>query len=434
MTGSGRAVGRLRQTADRLWTHLRSTRSVDRLAYSQLAVGGERHPWTLAAQRTWEQGGGHWRTHHRAVSYHARAYDLEQQGAAEAAHEYWLAALRCWARVAADDRFWAGMRDHLAAAMGAEPPAEVLESVRAGLPRDLLEPNVTRAAELCASRPDHARLHMTAVCESGLPPEAVAAARREFAEPAVAEAVRSARAGRYGTAADTIETYLAADPANPRLVAALLQVARQAATAAGAGDTRCPVLHGFLERVASLVQPYTDRTELDERSGAEAETVREFARFEFCRGLQQRAVMLETQDDPPTAAGHARAAVAHMQRALARDPALSGGGFRREPRELLTEQYVYAAFFTQQAQCGDDAVRKFLGPALSGLGTRPGPEGRPELAPLVVARLTVPDRREQVRARAVVDHLLGHPAIPADKRRTLAGTRSLLSLREWNIR
>ncbi|MBB4932946.1 hypothetical protein F4561_003766 [Lipingzhangella halophila] len=434
MTETGHAVAQLRALAGELEAHVRRNQSTDQLAYAQLLVDGERHPWTLAAQRTWEKGGGAWRDHHRAISYHARAYDLEQQGKAAEAHKHWLGALRCWARLADSDDFWERMRAHLAEAMGAEPPGELVESVRARLPRDLLEPNLTRAVELRASQPEQARMHMTAVRESGLSPEAVAKVRREFAEEITKEAVRDAQAGRYDAGVSAIEASLTADPTNPRLVEVLLYVVRQTVPAVSA-EKGWAHLSGFLDRIERLVQPYIEETGSGTQSAAAPEIVRELARFEFFRGVQRRALMMDTQENPATAVGHAGAAVTHLKRALAHDPDLTDDGAFHEAQLLLTQQSIYAAYFTQLTHRGDTAVRAFLSPALRALGTRPNPEeGQPELAPLVIAHMSAPHRSEVRRGQAVAAHLLNHPDTPQQKRGMLSETRSLLSLREGTLR
>lgn len=451
-------AARLRELADELQEHLRRERSPDRQAYAQLTADGERHPWTLDAQRTWEAGGGVWRDHHRAVSYHARAYDLELEGELARAHEYWREALRCWARVVADDGFWALMREQLAGATRADRTKEsdgakgtdrakgtdgtdgakgtdgdLVDAVRARLPRDLLEPNLTRALELRASRPDRARAHMTAVRESGLRAEAVAEVRREFARQVTVEAMRDAQAGRYDVGVDALEDCLAVDPTNPRLVEALLYVVRQAVTAVSA--TRgWPALLDFMNRIDRLVEPYAKETRLDPRSGAEPEVVREFARFEFFRGVLQRAMMMDAQDVPSVAVRHAEAAADHLERALAHDPDLTDDGHFLDARALLTHHLIYAAYFRQITHRSDSEVRAYLGPALRALGTRPAPrEGQPELAPQVIARLSLPRGEELRQGLEVVSHLLDHPDTPPQKRAGLTDARSLLALRERSL-
>lgn len=433
MSDAGHAVAQLRELSGELEAHLHRREITDQLAYTQLTVDGERQPWTLAAQRTWGKGGGTWRDHHLAIAYHARAYDLEQQGEVEEAHECWLEALRCWARLVDSDAFWERMCAHLAEAMGADPPGELVASVRAGLPRDLLEPNLARAMELRASHPDLARLHMTAVRESGLPAAAVAEVRREFAEQITEVALRDVQAGRYDAGIDAVEASLTADPTNPRLVEGLLYAVRQTLAAVAGEEGWAQRLHGFLDRIERLVRPYTQQTGLDERAGVNPEIIRELARFEFYRGVQRRALMMDTQDNPSVAVGHAVAAIPHLEKALGLDAHLTDDGPYREARVLLTQQYIYAAYFTQLVHRGDLAVRRFLGPALRALGTRPNAEGQPELAPQVVAHLASPSRGEVRQAQLMVTHLLNHPDTPPQKRGELSNTRSLLTLREGTL-
>ncbi|QBI53041.1 hypothetical protein [Streptomonospora litoralis] len=431
-TGTKAALARLREAASELRAHLHNDRPADQLAYDQLTIDGEQRPWTLDAQRTWEKGGGVWRDHHLAVAYHARAYELEQLGLYREAHRYWTDALQRWARVVDSDGFWQRMDTHLAAAMGTEPPGDLLQSVRTRLPRDLLEPNLARAVELQAERPDHARLHMTAVRESGLPVEAVAAVRREFADQVALTAMRDVRAGRYDAGVNAVESYLIADPTNPRLVEVLLYAVRLTVSSVF-GERPLAGLHDFQERIRRLVHPYIEETGDGEQPDAEPEIRRELARFEFFCGLVRRGLMMEAQETPSTAISHAAAGVAHLEDALRHDPELTDDASFNDAEELLTMQRVYAAYFAQKTRHGDSAVRMFLAPALRALGTDPDPAGQPELAALVVAHMASSASLELAQARELVAHLVSHPDTPQRRMKVLDEIQHLLALRAGAI-
>ncbi len=86
--------------------------------------------------------------HHLAISYHSRAWDLEQQGKFEEARPLWEKALACWALVWRSDAFWQELTDKMVGIAteqkGFDHYLTQFRSLRGKLPPELQSEDVAR--------------------------------------------------------------------------------------------------------------------------------------------------------------------------------------------------------------------------------------------------------------------------------------------------
>lgn len=238
-------------------------RPLDRLAYAELRRDGELQPWTPSALRLWQEcdaeiAADSRSLHHLAIAEHARAYQLEIEGDA-GAFEQWRRALGVWARVHADDGFWAGLGAHLAAVtsdMSAEDIARTVENARAELPGQLLEPHVTRVQELRKDQLPRARAHLELIRTAAFSPADLARARARLAREAGAQIRRLIREGELDRALDEARAWVEIDADNIPLAEQALDVGIETVeTAHRRGDGWAEQARSVLERVSLVVEP-----------------------------------------------------------------------------------------------------------------------------------------------------------------------------------
>ncbi|MFE3194366.1 hypothetical protein ACFXHA_35555 [Nocardia sp. NPDC059240] len=329
LTGSDSdAADQLRDTATRITdtvARLRAKsapeRPLDRLAFTALRQNGEIHPWTGPALQLWQdydtahgQHGGHAHAiapdslHHLAIAAHARAYQLEIDGD-DAAFEQWRQALGYWARLRADDRFWASLRTRLAATAGDATPAEVANAVdeaRGELPAQVLEPHVSLVLQLRKDDLPRARAHLELIRTAAFAPEDISRARTRLAREAGAGIRRLTREGDLERALAEVSAWIDIDSDNIPLAEQALDVGIETAefehrrSDRGWAEQSRPVLEG----IADLVEPMrahlglTARQLATGRRPATGETDRaafaaKLARYEFWHGT---ALVVSTYD------------------------------------------------------------------------------------------------------------------------------------------
>ncbi|MYS82345.1 hypothetical protein [Embleya scabrispora] len=391
----------LRAFAARLRAHGVGEDAVDGDAYASLGSGGDAQPWSARAEELWASGGGSWRTHHLAVALHARAYDLETAGDAEAAFPYWKGALAHWAELYHDSAFWDRMHEHLEAVGGTEVSAATVQEVRERLPRDLLAPHLTLAAEHRVHDPLRARSHVDLVRESGFPRSAILGARADLVREVLAEASRDVEEGRFDEVIDLLASWLAVDPGNPGLARALLYAARRhiEIVVAAAGWAR--KIEPLVERVARLVLPAWDEIGTPEGSFAV-----ELARHEYWRGIVVRELESGPASEPAALEQATLRSGRHLLRALELDRDLAVKNMYRDVEQLAAEEWALAATARQRQGLPDGHVRDALRRALA--MSAPGPWGRLFMARVLINMHTVlPD--DLATARRLADEVAADP-------------------------
>lgn len=185
----------------------------DAAGYAALSRGGEVHPHTPEAEEIWRQPGrdGPWSEHHRAVLFHAAAYDLELAGDWKRAAPYWARALEHWANVHADDAFW--------------PAVGNAGGVRDSLPADLLLVHADLIAAHVERDPDRARSHVALLRSA--PFEAAGGVRDALAAPVFDVTVELVATHDFEQAVRLCRTWLEVDPEQPVLLRALLYAANR---------------------------------------------------------------------------------------------------------------------------------------------------------------------------------------------------------------
>jgi hypothetical protein len=228
MTTSDPCRTELQTIAAKLRASLAERLSPDEQAYAALVEGGELHPWTKQAEAIWTRASGSspWRDHHLAILHHARAYDLETAGSPEA-FQYWSAALRYWSAVHADDAFWARMARHVSERMGAEIAPDVINEVRARLPRELLQPHRDLIAAYQANNPARAKSHMRIITSAPFDLDLIDGVRLQFTEEVLAAVPDAVRTADFETIIASLRGWQYIDPDNAHLLRSLLQVYRK---------------------------------------------------------------------------------------------------------------------------------------------------------------------------------------------------------------
>lgn len=183
----------------------------DAAGYAALLRDGERHPHTRQAEEIWGRPdrSGPWSEHHRAVLFHAAAYDLELAGDWQQAVPYWARALEHWAHVHADDAFWQAVHE--------------AGDVRATLPADLLRVHADLIALHVERDPPRARSH--AALLRSAPFDAADGLRGSLAVPVFDRTVELVAAHQFEDAVRLCRTWLAVDADHPDLLRALLYAA-----------------------------------------------------------------------------------------------------------------------------------------------------------------------------------------------------------------
>lgn len=186
---------------------------VDAAGYAALSRSGEVHPHTPEAEEIWRRAGreGPWSEHHRAVLFHAAAYDLELAGVWQRAAPYWALALEHWAAVHADDAFWLAVGD--------------TGGVRDSLPADLLLVHADLIAAHVERDPERARSH--AALLRSAPFEAAGAVRDALAAPVFDRTVELVATHHFEQAVRLCRTWLEVDPGQPVLLRALVYAANR---------------------------------------------------------------------------------------------------------------------------------------------------------------------------------------------------------------
>ncbi|MFF7244291.1 hypothetical protein ACFZBU_10380 [Embleya sp. NPDC008237] len=391
----------LRAFAARLREHGVGEDTVDGDAYASLGSGGDAQPWSARAEELWTSGGGSWRTHHLAVALHARAYDLEAAGDPEAAFPYWKRALAHWAELYHDSAFWDRMHEHLEAVGGTEVPAATVQEVRERLPRDLLAPHLTLAAEHRLHDPLRARAHVDLVRESGFPRSAVLGARADLVREVLAEASRDVEEGRFDEVVELLASWLAVDPGNLGLARALLYAARRHIEIVVAAPGWARKIEPLVERVARLVLPAWDEVGTPEGSFAV-----ELARHEYWRGIVVRELESGPATEPAALEQATLRSGRHLLRALELDRDLAVKNMYRDVEQLAAEEWALAATARQRQGLPDGHVRDALRRALA--MSAPGPWGRLFMARVLINLHTVrPD--DLATARRLADEVAADP-------------------------
>ncbi|MFJ4657904.1 hypothetical protein ACIP5Y_42115 [Nocardia sp. NPDC088792] len=320
LTGAdGEAADELRQTAIRiadtalrLRTTSTSERPLDRLAFAALTEDGAVQPWTPTALRLWRDNNTGDEPdpnslHHLAIAEHARAYRLEIDGD-DAAFEHWGRALAAWARLHADDAFWAGLRTHLTTVSAAATPDEVaiaVDEARGELPAQLLELHIARISELRREHSGRARAHMELIRGAPFATADIARARARLAREAGGQIRRLTRENHLDRALAEVRAWIEIDPDNIPLAEQALDVGIEFVETAHRqpedgrwAERALPVL----DQVATLVEPMRIALGLTARqltTGHRPTTdepdrlafAAKLARYEFWRGS---AVVLST--------------------------------------------------------------------------------------------------------------------------------------------
>ncbi|GCE01639.1 hypothetical protein [Embleya hyalina] len=395
----------LRAFAARLREHGAGDGPLDGEAYASLGTGADAQPWSAPAERLWTTGGGPWRTHHLAVALHARAYDLELAGESEAAHPYWKRALAHWAELYHDSAFWDRMHEHLEAVAGGPVPAATVQEVRERLPRDLLAPHLTLAADRRLRDPLSAREHLDLVRESGFPPSVIANARADLVREALAEASRDVEEGRYDDVVELLASWLTVDPGNAEAARALLYATRRHIEIVVAAPGWAHKIEPLVERVARLVLPAWDEVGTPEGSFAV-----ELARHEYWRGIVVRELESGPATEPAVLEQATLRSGRHLLRALELDRDLALKSMYRDVEQLAAEEWALAATARQRQGLPDGHVRDALRRALA--MSEPGPWGRLFMARVLI-NLHAPQPEDLATARRLADEVAADP--DADK-------------------
>lgn len=221
-------LARLRVIRADLLGRLAESRKPDQQAYAALVQDRELHPWTEQAEYIWVKATGPdpWRDHHLAVLHHAKAYDLESKGSAQALR-HWSAALQHWSRVHADDAFWARLARHLSEHMGTEVPPDVVAKVRSRLPRELLEPQRDLIAAYHLGNPERARSHMVILKSAPFDRDLIDGLRIQFAADVVATIPDAVEAASFEAMIAELRRWQHIDDDNAHLLRSLLYAYRK---------------------------------------------------------------------------------------------------------------------------------------------------------------------------------------------------------------
>lgn len=347
---------RIGELTERVASAVGTERQLDRVAFSALRRDGVIHPWTSLALRIWQEHDADAESdpstlHHLAIAQHARAYQLELDGD-EAAFTHWESALRYWARLHADARFWDALRSHLTEAMAdvtAEDIALAVAEARGALPAHLLEPHVARVKQLGVQQIDRARAHVRLVRTAPFPVTDVARARSTLIRDVAVQVRRAAREEQFDSAIDTVHEWLRIDEENIYLAELAVDVGIDAVEVAHrSGAAWTEQARPVLERIATMIDPIRDILGLTTAQLANPATrrlnltpagdPREFAaklaRFEFWTGTRLLVSAAAHDDiDPDIRRAAFRTAATHLTVAVAlRLPAAAPYD---EARELL---------------------------------------------------------------------------------------------------
>ncbi|MGC0420873.1 hypothetical protein [Embleya sp. AB8] len=391
----------LRAFAARLREHGVGDGPLDGEAYASLGRGGDAQPWSARAEELWTSGGGPWRTHHLAVALHARAYDLELAGDSEAAFPYWKRALAYWAELCRDDAFWDRMHEHLETVTGAPIEAATVREVRERLPRDLLAPHLTLAADARVRDPLYARGQVDLVRESAFPPEVIADARADLVREVLVEVSRDVEEGRFDDVVELLASWLMVDPGNLGLARALLYATRQHIEIVVAAPGWAHKIEHLVDRVARLVLPAWDEVGTPEGSFAV-----ELARHEYWRGIVVRELESGPATEPAALEQAALRSGRHLLRALELDRDLAVKSMYRDVEQLAAEEWALAATARQRQGLPDGHVRDALRRALA--MSEPGPWGRLFMARVLI-NLHAPGPDDLATARRLADEVAADP-------------------------
>ncbi|MFI1919393.1 hypothetical protein [Nocardia sp. NPDC020380] len=233
---SGDSADKLRTSIDRITevsaqrSRQHPSRTPGSLAFGALQQNGVCHPWSPAAELIWRSedslGPGDWRSlHHLAITLHARAYQLESDND-KRAFDYWTYALACWARLHADNEFWAGLRAHLTQVLAKDAVGDidgVIAAARAALPAQVLEPHATRIHQLRGTQLQRARTHYEIILHAPLP----TAARRQTLDSLIGAAAvqvgRLSREKNWDSALTEAQRWMQIDPTSLRFAELLLE-------------------------------------------------------------------------------------------------------------------------------------------------------------------------------------------------------------------
>ncbi|WUH99947.1 hypothetical protein OHR68_41775 [Spirillospora sp. NBC_00431] len=313
-------------------------RAASRLAYRALCRDGTVQPWDEEAVRLWEQDGSEDvdDIHHLAVAHHARAYDLEAAGD-DAAFAHFEKALACWAQLYDEPEFWHRLRARAAEALEAPVAGDVVDEVRARLPRDLLEVHLTLAARLRTGDPRRAYRHVRLVVGCAFDAGTVAEARHELVREVLDGVPQAITEGRYEDCATALASWLAVDPDNTELLRAWLFTGRGWVEQLYRERVPLRRVDEVLARVEAQARPG-----LDEVGAMTDELAHELARHECLLGFRTYDTAVESLPSDwrvsPEAVRRARQwadrAAEHIARALELNPELGQDGFYGPVEEL----------------------------------------------------------------------------------------------------
>lgn len=339
----------LRMITTSLRELLAKSLSPDEAAYAALVENGELHPWTVQAEDIWAGARGHdpWRRHHLAVLHHARAYDLEMQGSAEA-HGYWTRALEHWGAVHGDATFWEQMTLHLGEHMGTEIDPGIVADVRRRLPRNLLEPHRDLIAAYRSGQPHRARSHMGLLMSAPFASDLIDGVRAGLVRDVVAKVPQAIQTASDEPMLAELCEWLSIDPKNAHLLQAALTVTRNSNERLLGSDDDFAQIEQNVSQAEQLVCPVLDALgpPRDHSPGSVREYVAklgnlrpvvpsraaltaEIARYEFWNGLvctrkvQQRFSPDAGPETTRTSERLASKAVGHFALARLIDPQLT---------------------------------------------------------------------------------------------------------------
>lgn len=233
--------------------------SSDEAAYAALVENGERHPWTAQAEDIWAEARGHdpWRQHHLAVLHHARAYDLEIQGSADA-HGYWTRALEHWRAVHKDGTFWEKLTLHLGEHMGTDIDPGIVAEIRKRLPRDLLEPHRDLIAAYRSGESHRARSHMRLLLSAPFASDLIDGVRAGLVRDVVARVPQAIQTASYEPMLVELGEWLSIDPENAHLFQAVLTVTRSSNERLLGTDDDFMQIERNVRQTEQLVRPTLD--------------------------------------------------------------------------------------------------------------------------------------------------------------------------------
>lgn len=232
----------------------------DQRAGLTLRHDGEVHPWSVAAEKTFGGtepfGGADDRVrHHRALSLHARAYDLQRAGDTARALPFWRAALREWEALHRSDAFWVAIEERMPPIDGRRVPHDVVDAARRALPGQLLDVQVSLVRALRSTDPAVAAEHASMIRDSGFPAEAVAAARAALFTGLDARVAEALEQRRFGPVFDEVAAWLRIDPTAPEPAHLFVAVASGWAWRLWQQDGGWTAVGNMLRRVEEVLPP-----------------------------------------------------------------------------------------------------------------------------------------------------------------------------------